>query len=190
MNQLDPTESKLPEIVESYRAFEPPRIVRTLVEDLLRAVPSKYLGGLKTIVLTNQAGLSREQRRKRTSGRKQGRLAEALGVYNPATRSSPAIVTLHVDNILDCMPSWGLKAPLLRYLWLSQTLYHEIGHHIHAVHKPVYEGKENVAEDWSRKLSGRFLRTHYWYLLPVLLPISYVVRLFKWIRRRLRSSVK
>jgi hypothetical protein len=36
----------------------------------------------------------------------------------------------------------------------SDVLYHEIGHHIHAEHKPVHEEKENVADDWSHKLWG------------------------------------
>jgi hypothetical protein len=58
--------------------------------------------------------------------------------------------------------------PLFRWFSIGEVLYHEIGHHIHAEHRPVHDGKENVAEDWSRKLWRQFVRSHYWYLTPVL----------------------
>jgi len=35
---------------------------------------------------------------------------------------------------------------------------------------PVFEGKENVAEDWSQRLFGRFCRLRYWYLRPLAYP--------------------
>jgi hypothetical protein len=69
------------------------------------------------------------------------------------------------------MGPWELRAPLLCYMPIAIVLYHEIGHHIHAEHKPVHEGKENVAEDWSDKLGGLFYRRHYWYLMPFFYPI-------------------
>ena len=67
----------------------------------------------------------------------------------------------------------------------GEVLYHEIGHHIHSTRKPVYEGPENVAEDWSRKLWRHFLRTRYWYLTPLL----YVLRIAfkpvaKWFKKQ------
>lgn len=49
----------------------------------------------------------------------------------------------------------------------GDVLYHEIGHHIHAEHRPVHEQRENVAEDWSSKLMRNFYRKHYWYIFPV-----------------------
>jgi len=36
----------------------------------------------------------------------------------------------------------------------------------YAVHRPIREGRENVAEDWSRKLWRTILPKHYWYLFP------------------------
>jgi hypothetical protein len=162
-----------PEIVENYRDFEPPANFRKLLEDLLDGAPSKYLVGLKTIVLTNQSALTRNQRRQKTWSRNRKiRLAEARGCYYRATRSSPATVWLYVDNILRSEKPWFRRLPLLRYYELGTVLYHEIGHHIHAVHRPVFEGKENVAEDWSKRLFGRFMRTRYWYLRPFAYPLS------------------
>jgi hypothetical protein len=178
---MDPSEgaaNSLPQIIENYRDFEPPRQVRPLIEDLLNAVPSQYLLGLKTILLTNQKALSRDQRRQKVSGRKgKYNLAEARGAYYQATRSSPAYVLLLVDNILSAWPSWMLRVPYLRHMMLSEVLYHEIGHHIHAVHQPVHDGKENVAEDWKRILKRVFRREHFWYLRPLAYPGGKMLRL-------------
>jgi hypothetical protein len=174
----------MPEIVDGYRDYQPPPEFRKLVENLLKSVPSNYLVGLNTIVLTNQSALTRDQRRQKIWGRnRKYPLAEARGAYYEATRSRPASVWLLVDNILKSEPPWVLRAPLLRYNALSNVLYHEVGHHIHAVHRPIYQGKENVAEDWSRKLSRRFHRRRYWYLMPVAYPISLAVRCAKRMRK-------
>jgi hypothetical protein len=158
-----------PDIVENYRDYVPPAKLMNWVENLLESVPKNYLAGLKTVVLTNHSGLTRNQRRQKVwqRGRKL-KLARARGAYYRATRSSPAAVWLYVDNIFRSQPAWTLRVPFLRYICLAPVLYHEIGHHIHAVHRPVYEGKENVADDWSRYFSGKFYRRHYWYARPIL----------------------
>jgi hypothetical protein len=86
------------------------------------------------------------------------------------------------------MRPWELSAPLFCYQPLATVLYHEIGHHIHAEHKPVFEGKENIAEDWSRKLSGCFYRQHYWYLMPLFYPLWFFTSIRRWMSKRLRPS--
>lgn len=171
MEPSDGAANSMPSIIENYRDFEPPRQLRTLIEELLNAVPPKYLIGLKTILLTNQSALRRDQRRQKVPGRKgKSSLAEARGAYYRATNSSPAYVLLLVDNTLSSWPSWALRVPYFRYTVLSEVLYHEVGHHIHAVHEPVHDGKENVAEHWQRKMNGIFIRKRYWYLRPILYP--------------------
>lgn len=160
-------ESVRPTIVESYRDFQPPTGFRETVETLLRYVPANYLIGLKTIVLTNQAGLTSKKRKQRMWSRnRKARLSECLGSYSHASKSSPATVWLYVDNIVESGVAWWNRAPVLRYIVAGQVLYHEIGHHIHTVHRPVHEEKESVAEDWSGKLTRRFYSKHYWYLYP------------------------
>lgn len=167
----------MPQVIENYRDFEPPLHLRAEVEQLLRAVPPKYLVGLKTVLLTNRGALTRDQRRQKVFGRKgKYALAEARGAYFRATNSSSAYVLLMVDNILGAWSSWLLRVPYFRYSVLSETLYHEIGHHIHAVHQPVYDGEENVAESWRRKLNGIFIRRRYWYLRPILYPTGKLAR--------------
>ena len=166
-----------PQVIENYRDFEPPIHLRAQVEQLLRAVPPKYLVGLKTVLLTNRGALTRDQRRQKVFGRKgKYALAEARGAYFRATNSSSAYVLLMVDNILSAWSSWLLRVPYFRYSVLSETLYHDIGHHIHAVHQPVYDGEENVAESWRRKLNGIFIRRRYWYLRPILYPTGKLAR--------------
>jgi hypothetical protein len=173
-----------PEIVENYRDFGPPANFRKLLEDLLDAVPAKYLVGLRTIVLANQSALTRDQRRQKVWSRNRKiRLADARGSYQRATKSSSATVWLYVDNILRSEEPWFRRIPIFRYHALATVLYHEIGHHIHAVHKPIFDGKENVAEDWSKKLFGRFCRLRYWYLRPVAYPIWVVIELANWTRK-------
>jgi hypothetical protein len=177
MESLDGAVKTVPEVIENYSHFEPPRQLRALIEELLNAVPPNYLVGLKSILLTNQSAMTRDQRRQKVSGRK-GKygLAEARGAYYRATNSSPAYVLLLVDNTLVSWPPWVLRVPYFRYAVLSEVLYHEIGHHIHAVHQPVHEGQENVAEDWQRKLNGIFIRRRYWYLRPILYPARKLAR--------------
>jgi hypothetical protein len=177
MGSSDGAANSLPQIIENYRDFAPPRQVRPLIEDLLSTVPPHYLVGLKTVLLTNRNALTRDQRRQKVSGRKgKYSLAEARGAYYRPTRSSPAYVLLLIDNILSPWPSWILRVPYFRYMTLAEVLYHEIGHHIHALHQPVHDGKENVAEDWQRKLNRVFHRKRFWYLRPLIYPAGKIVR--------------
>jgi len=170
-----------PQIVENYRNFAPPPWLKTIIEKALDSVPPNYLAGLKTVVLTNKSALTRDQRRQKIWQRsKTHRLAEARGAYYSATRSRPASVWLYVDNI---MGPWYFRVPIVGVIEFAEVLFHEIGHHIHTVHKPVYDGKENIAEDWSKKLLGRFVRRRYWYAMPVVYPIATAFNLAKKIKR-------
>jgi len=171
-----------PEIVENYNDFTPPASFRKLLVDLLRAVPSKYLVGLKTVILSNKSALTRDQRKRKLWSRKRKiRMADALGSYQAAWSSAPASITLYVDNIVGREPGFIWKIPALRYLPIAPVIYHEIGHHIHAVHEPVYKGKEDVADYWSRRLRRAFFRRRYWYLVPAAIVLSWARDFAKWI---------
>jgi hypothetical protein len=163
------SEVSAPNIVEAYRDYVPPQSVRPIIEDLLKTVPPRYLVGLQTIILTNQAAQPRKRQRQKIWSRNHKiKLVQARGYYSGASRTSQASITLHIDNILKGTAARDLKLPLVRYFSLGTVLYHEIGHHIHAEHNPIYEGKENVAEDWSDKLLQRFVQVHFWYLRPLM----------------------
>jgi hypothetical protein len=112
------------------------------------------------------------------------RLAESLGSYSCSTKSSPAMVWLYVDNIVESGVSWFRWTPVLRYTVQGTVLYHEIGHHIHAEHRPIHEEREDVAEDWSRKLMRNFYRKHYWYIFPFLYVFGWLTSpIFKRLQR-------
>jgi hypothetical protein len=149
-----------PAIVESYRDFEPPPNFKQHVETLLRYVPPKYLIGLTTLVLTNRAGLTRDERKKKS------------GVET--TRCA----WLNLWVLIIALRSWN-RTPVLCYLVVGQVLYHEIGHHIHAVHRLVYAEKEDVAENWSGKLTRRFYRQRFWYLYPFLYGVARLALLLR-----------
>src|SRR5580693_3762752 len=101
MRTPDASESAL-QIIENYRDYVPPAKLVRLVENLLASVPKKYLVGLRTIVLTNRSGLTKNQQRQKIWGRKgKSKLADARGAYYRATTSRPASVWLYVDNIFQ-----------------------------------------------------------------------------------------
>jgi hypothetical protein len=79
-----------------------------------------------------------------------------------------------VDNLATSAGSM-LRLPFFRYMMPADVLYHEIGHHIHTVHKPIHEEREDIAQDWSRKLYANFVRKHYWYLYPLLYIAAHLI---------------
>ncbi len=177
-----------PAVFENYRDYTPPPKTIESVKLLLRYVPPEHLVGLQSIVLTNIGAFNRKERRTKTWSRKRKiPLRRSLGWYSRATRNSPANIRLNIDQIEKSDVDWFRHVPLVRYYCLARTLYHEIGHHIHAAHRPAYEGRENAAEDWQRKLWRRSARTRYPYLMPavwllrlVMLPVA---------RRTLRGKI-
>jgi hypothetical protein len=164
-------QSMRPEIVENYKELWGTRKFQEATRRPSGSCACQYLVGLNAIVLANQSALTRDQRRQKIWSRnRKVRLKEVRGCYYRTTKSSPATVWLYVDNILRSEVPWFRRMPFLRYDALATVLYHEIGHHIHAVHKPVFECKEDIAEHWSKKLFGRSFRQRYWYLRPVVYP--------------------
>jgi hypothetical protein len=156
-----------------------------MVETLLQYVPEEYLGGLQSILLTNlHAVTGRKKKQKTWSRNRKVRLVEVLGYYSPAVHTSKAFIVLNVDNMCRNWDGLLAKLPLVRYMPVCEVLYHEIGHHIHAEHQPVYKGKEDVAENWTRKLRAGFIRKRYWYLMPILYPLGKIVRVFERERKK------
>lgn len=150
------------------------------METLLRNVPEEYLVGLQSILLTNQSEVTGRKRKQKTSSRNRNvRLVEVLGYYSPARHASEAFIVLNVDNRCRNWSGWFTKLPFVRYVLASDVLHHEMGYHIHAEHPQVYKGKEDVAEDWARKLRARFVLKHYWYLMPILYPMGKCLTIFE-----------
>jgi hypothetical protein len=174
-----------PRIVLAFQNYEPPFDSEKMIRRMLAVVPANYLWGLHSIVLTNVQALSRKSREQKAAGRRRVALKETLGYYTEAWKGEPARVTLLIDNLEK---KWGrnwLRFGLLRDAPLAELLFHEVGHHIHRLHIPEYDGGENVAEKWSKKLWGKYMRSRYWYLVAVISPF---MRLYRWFKPEKKSE--
>jgi hypothetical protein len=157
------------------------------VRVLLRAVPPHFLAGLRFIRLTATIDFTRNRRRaKRRSRGRSVALTHAAGLYQPAQQNRPAAVDLHLDKLFGDTPAWVLRFPIIRRLTLADTLYHEIGHHIHMTKVPEHREREDVAERWSARLYRRFVRTHYWYLMPLVYALLFSHRMVTTVFRQVR----
>lgn len=137
-------------VVEHYQGWEPRLPAKRIVERLLAGVPSKYLSGISHVSLTNTGALNhRDRLRKvRRRGRKV-RVSGALGYYRARWHGRGAHIELLVDNIERSgrpLPGVVFRVPLLADYLVGSTLFHEIGHHIHATQRPEHRDAEEVAD--------------------------------------------
>jgi hypothetical protein len=182
-----PSDQPTVEIIEAYRGYQPPVDVVGTIRLLLRDVPADRLAGLKRIVLMNAGGLSREHRREKTLARgKAINVIEALAAYRPASGSEPARIELFVDKILARRTPELMSVSVVRSQAFARSLYRGIGNHTYAASHHSPSEKETLAERWARQHTARFMRTHYWYLLP-LVWLGYPIRLLKKLRSESRS---
>jgi len=174
-------------VVEAYNQYQPPAGFRRGVETLLAGVPERCLAGLGQVILRDAEGLLRRERRSKTRSR--GRkvpLSACRGLYHASRSGRSAHVELFVDNIVDSWPSGLLRIPFLRDIAISETLFHELGRHMHATVAPEFREREDVADAWRKRLRRHYFRRRYWYLLPLLWPLSLLARVFRARRRRRR----
>src|SRR5262245_59547583 len=93
------------------------------------SVPMEHAGGLKSVILTDSASIGRGKTR-RVAGRKYDRNA-CRGFYHQQWRGQPAWIQLVVDNIVASQSPAFLRVQLVRDQTVADTLYHEVGHHLH-----------------------------------------------------------
>lgn len=172
-------------IKEVYSRWLSPIDVSKAVKRLIQGLPSRYLVGLKTIVVTDAAGLNHEGRRAKTWTRgKKIAIHECQGLYHQAFGGEPAWIEMFADNIVKSWPLWLLKVPFIADLALSEALFHEIGHHLHRTQAPEFREREDVADHWQKRLSRIFFRKRYWYLMPV----AYLLWPLYWLKKKLTRS--
>jgi len=180
--------SKLPDIVDDYRDYTPPKWVRPAVVRLLEAMEPGQLAALNAVVLRNSGRLGKGKT-SRVRGRKY-RQRECLGFYHPAGRDGGAWIELVVDNIVRN------RTPRLNFardLIIGPTLFHEIGHHLHETIGSAKRGGEDSADDWSARLMSSHIDTRY---KPFVLLVSlfgfilkpFLPRLVRSMKSRTRSS--
>lgn len=166
------------EIIEAYKDWKPPFNVKKLVERMLASVPSKYLGGLESIVLTNSAAFNHEEKRRQHSQSGQKYFAkDRLGAYYAAYKGSRAWIELVVDNMIANHKGYWLWLPITRDHVIGSTLFHELGHHIHKNFVREHEDKEETAETWRVKLEVDYARKQYIHkrILRLLAPLAEAV---------------
>jgi len=130
----------------------------------------EHVGGLKSVILTDSGSIGTGKTR-RVAGRKYDRNA-CRGFYHQQWRGQPAWIQLVADNIVaDCPPSL-LRVQFVRDQEVAETLYHEVGHHLHFSVGSAARGDEEAAEYWRRRLSRIHFRRRYWYLRPVFLVLK------------------
>mgnify|MGYP003394897307 CR=1 FL=1 len=173
------------QILENYKDNPPPIDFKKVIQILFNYIPVEYQAGLGFVILEDGTGMSRQQRHEVTLSRgKKYLVSECQGVYRHMDNNKPASIVMYVNNILTRMPLWAWKMPFFRDITIADVFYHEFGHHIHKVHSPEYKHREDVADRWSRRLRNRFVYHHYWYLLPILYPLAFIVRICKMLGKR------
>lgn len=152
-------------IIEQFGSYSPPFPVRETIEDLLCGISNQYVRGLHAVVLSSSSGLNRKSRRQKTLSRKRKvAIMDCRGIYNQKWHNDPATIQLFVDNIIESLPLWMFKIQFLRRGIFGEVLFHEIGHHIHNTSVPEYKEREDVAEQWRKKLSKEYGKKRYPYL--------------------------
>ena len=128
-------------IVEQYYDYRPAVRVYGSVEVLLRYVPEEHLESLRTITITNSAYMGKALKGKFTQEKRRFRASDCRGMCWGGE------IWLSLDNICDI--ELLLIIPPIRTFLLGEVLYHEIGHHIHAMQQPGFKkDKEAFADEW------------------------------------------
>ncbi|MFA4828099.1 MAG: hypothetical protein WC855_00620 [Thermodesulfovibrionales bacterium] len=155
-------------ITEHYGDYVPPFQVKGLISELLCGVSNRYLRGLQAVVLNSSSGLNRKSRRQKTLARKRKvAIADCRGVYNQKWHDGQATIQLFVDNIIESRPRWIIKIPFFRRMVFAEVLFHELGHHIHHTTAPEHKEREDVAEEWRKRLTKEYTSNRYGYLKPL-----------------------
>ncbi|HJX92340.1 MAG TPA: hypothetical protein VJ372_17700, partial [Pyrinomonadaceae bacterium] len=89
---------------------------------------------------------------------------EALGSYQPAWPGNAAFIRQYVDNMLVQYQALTLRVSFIRELLVANTLFHEIGHHIHLTKTREFRHREDVADDWANRLTREYFGRRYWYV--------------------------
>ncbi len=175
-------------IRKAYKDYEPPFDVVATVNRLLNGVPPKRLAGLKTVVVSSSLNLSKKVRKAKAKARGRSyELGKRRGSYHQKWRNEPAWIELLVDNILRHWQRSLFHFTLFRDLAVAETLFHEIGHHIHDTQAPEYKEKEDVADKWERRLTRHYCRRRYWYLIPFFLLLRFILKPLEVLRKRRKN---
>jgi len=168
-------------VLEHYGSLHPKPALKGAVERMLSHLPRGYFARFDHVTLRDSGSLTRKERAKRE---KAGPSKHLLGTYYGPTARQPAHIDLFVDAIFYGRSTLLVWVPPVRDVLLGGALYHELGHHLQRVVHPEHRDREEVAEEWRRRLLRTYFRKTYWYLLPVLWPVTLLARVLRKERRR------
>lgn len=159
--------------------------IRASVARILAETPPQYLAGLRQVTLSEATALTGRAKRERLSaaGRKVP-VQKCLGLYHRKHHGRPASIELFVDNIARGWPRSFFIVPPIADFVIARTLFHELGHHLHATSAREFREPEVVAEEWQRRLGRAYFRRKYSYLRPLVLPAAWLVRRLRSRRRK------
>ena len=141
------------EIDDSLDGYIPLTNYRSLLPKMMNVIPAVYLDGLVTIYLRKGSTGNRAHRRERS--RRRGRTitqSDVAGYYQMRGNGKQSTITLYVDRLDEGYRSvrwYPVIGSVARDITIGQTLFHEIGHHIHLTKHPHHAEKENVADDYA-----------------------------------------
>jgi hypothetical protein len=153
-------------IRQHFRELHPRASLGRVVLSAIQSVPAKHVVGLKLVLLRDVASLTRAEKNWKT--RREAKLEECKGLYIRGRGKRPPKIDLFIDNIIHEWPLLFNCLPVFRALLVGNTLFHEIGHHIHYHTQPSKRDPESVAEYWQGRLLASFIRKNYRYSLPLL----------------------
>jgi len=178
-------------IVEAYTDWHPPSDYGAIATCLLESIPERYLSGLDSVVLTNSNALNHDRRRGKTRSRRRVvPISRCLGLYHPRSRDSEPWVEVFVDRVDAQLRGVLRRVPAFRELCLARTLYHELGHHIHATQAPEHREREDVADDWRDRLYAQMFRQRHPYLRLALRPFRPLFAALERLVRRRNHRLK
>jgi len=178
-------------IHENYGDYKPGVNTRRIVKKLIASIEPEYLQSLGSIVLSSQCHLPRKKRRKKFLSRgSKFSTSEIQAYYHAQWRGQPAFIELYIDKILAPLPFWIRRFPLIGFFTIGKVFFHELGHHIHRTRRPEFKEKEDVADQWSRKLMKSAFRKRYRYAVPILRPLLPVLNILTLLMDRMNRRYK
>lgn len=146
-------------VIEAYSGKKPELDYASSIRRVLESLPPEYVSGLEAVVLRDEASLSRKELREG--------YADARGRYiRPRHQVKKPWIELYVDNILEEIPIFVRRMPVLRYEVVHRILFHEIGHHLQATLIPKRHQPESGAWELADKMSRYSFRQRHPRLVP------------------------
>jgi hypothetical protein len=64
------------------------------------------------------------------------------------------------------------RSRFVAFTVIGRVLFHELGHHIHLTTRPEFKEKEDVADDWSKRLMRNAVRRRHRFMRPFIRPAA------------------